>query len=124
MGLMDMLTKELEKDMQAAEHEEKTANKEYTELVADAQETRAQDVKGMTTAENSKAELETELDEAKTQSIMKNDELQQIQTYIQDLHSSCDFILANFEVRREARGNEIDSLTNAKAVLSGADYSF
>merc|ERR1712159_437864 len=103
--------------------EEKTANKEYTELVADAQETRAQDAKSITTAENSKAELETELDEAKTQNIMKNDELQQVQTYIQDLHSSCDFILANFEVRREARSNEIDGLTNAKAVLSGASYA-
>jgi len=123
MGLMDMLTKELEKDTQAAEHEEKTAQRDYTELVADAQETRAQDTKTITTAENAKAEMEGSLDEAKTQNIMKTDELQQLNAYTEDLHANCDFILGSFEVRREARSNEIEGLKSAKAVLSGASYN-
>ena len=34
----------------------------------------------------------------------------------------CDFILANFEIRRAARTSEMESLQNAKAVLNGADF--
>ena len=44
--------------------------------------------------------------------------------YIAQLHGSCDFLLENFDVRREARSGEIDAIKKAKAVLSGADYSF
>ena len=37
---------------------------------------------------------------------------------------NCDFLLKNFDLRREARSNEIDAMQKAKAVLGGADYSF
>jgi len=42
---------------------------------------------------------------------------------ISSLHADCDWLTQNFEVRKEARAGEIDSLKKAKAVLSGADYS-
>jgi len=122
MGLMDMMVRDLEKEIQEAEHNEKTAQKEYEELLADSQETRAQDVKTITTSENSKAELEGQLDEAKTKKTLTEETLSQLASYLADLHASCDFILANFEVRKEARTSEIDGLVNAKAVLSGANY--
>jgi len=44
--------------------------------------------------------------------------------YIQSLHGECDWLLKNFDVRKEARASEIDALGKAKAVLSGADFSF
>ena len=44
--------------------------------------------------------------------------------YIESLHAECDFLVKYFDVRKEARTGEIDSLVKAKAVLSGADYSF
>merc|ERR1719378_822392 len=44
--------------------------------------------------------------------------------YIQSLHAECDWLLKYFDVRKEARSSEIDALGKAKAVLSGADYSF
>jgi len=37
-----------------------------------------------------------------------------------DLHKSCDFVLKNFEARQTARAAEVDSLNEAKAILSGA----
>jgi regulator of replication initiation timing len=122
MALMDMLTKDLEKEITEAEHMEKTAQKEYTELVADAQETRAQNVKSITDKEASKANVEGKLEEAKTSHIVTADQLEQIKNYIADLHQSCDFIMAQFEFRRESRTQERESLENAKAVLSGASY--
>ena len=43
---------------------------------------------------------------------------------ISSLHSGCDWLLQYFEVREQARAGEVESLKQAKAVLSGADYSF
>merc|ERR1719217_1316614 len=50
-------------------------------------------------------------------------EMMALGEYIAKLHGSCDFLLENFDVRKEARASEIDALKKAKAVLSGADYS-
>jgi len=42
---------------------------------------------------------------------------------LKDIHLDCDWLLQNFDTRKEARTGEIDALKKAKAVLSGADYS-
>merc|ERR1719454_909811 len=39
-----------------------------------------------------------------------------------ELHSSCDFIVKNFEIRQQARDEEIEALKQAKAILSGAKF--
>ena len=36
-----------------------------------------------------------------------------------DLHKACDFTLKNFDIRQEARGQEIEALQQALAILSG-----
>merc|ERR1719238_739544 len=51
-------------------------------------------------------------------------ELEALNKEIAALHNNCDFLEKNYDVRKTARGNEIDALGKAKAVLSGADYSF
>merc|ERR1719473_933011 len=50
-------------------------------------------------------------------------ELEQLGNYKAELHSSCDFIVKNFEIRQQARDEEIEALKQAKAILSGADFS-
>merc|ERR1712085_140400 len=50
-------------------------------------------------------------------------ELMATEKYISSLHAECDWLLQYFDVRKEARAGEVDSLKKAKAVLSGADYS-
>merc|ERR1719265_950292 len=45
-------------------------------------------------------------------------------TALGDLHSQCDWLLQNYDARVSARAGEVDALKKAKAVLSGADYSF
>merc|ERR1719335_524112 len=57
LGLMDMIVKELEDDMKEAEYEEKTAQKDYEELMTESADTRAQKVKGITSKEEAKAKI-------------------------------------------------------------------
>jgi len=123
VALLKGLTRDLEKEIQEAEHSEKTATRDYEELIADAQESRAQKVKSIADKESTKAEVEGKLQEAKTQHVVTSDSYTQIKNYIADLHASCDFIVAQFEVRKEARTQEVESLKNAKAVLSGANFN-
>jgi len=124
IGMMDEIIRDLENDMKDMEYEEKTAQKDYAELMADSQATRAGDTKAMTGKETSKAEIESKLMSDKEIRAATATDLKQIGTVIQELHAACDFIMENFDLRKEARTNEIEGLKNAKAVLSGASFSF
>merc|ERR1719207_52145 len=103
LALMDSITKELEADMKDSEYAEKTAQTEYAELMADSQATRAQDAKSITDKEAAKATLEEKLMTAKKNHASTGDEIDLITGYISDLHVSCDFIMQNFDLRKEAR---------------------
>merc|ERR1719263_616723 len=123
IGLMDMIIKDLGNDMKDAEYEEKTAQKDYAELMADSQASRAADTKSLTGKKSTKAEVEGKLMTSKETRAATVQDLKLVGTTIQDLHASCDFILQNHDLRLEARTNEIESLKNAKAVLAGASFS-
>merc|ERR1719399_1174692 len=110
--MMDMLTADLDKEIQTMTVEEKEAQKEYEEFMAASAAKRAADAKSITEKEAAKAGLEAEMEAA----MAKGEQLK-------DLHLECDWLLENFEVRKEARAGEVDALKKAKAVLSGADYS-
>merc|ERR1719262_1341486 len=103
---------------------QKTAQKDYAELMADSQETRAGDTKALTGKTTTKAETEATLMTTKETRSSTATDLKQITTVIADLHAACDFIMQNFDLRKEARTAEIEGLKNAKAVLSGASFSF
>jgi len=122
MGLMDMITKEMESDAKEAELDEKTAQKDYTELMGESKTSRETDTKSITTKESAKAQMEGQLTDAKEKQALTMDQLEHIHGVISDLHASCDFIMENFDLRKTARTAEIDSLTNAKALLAGASF--
>merc|ERR1719453_1651827 len=123
MALMDMLMKELEGDLTESEHTEKTSQKDYEELMADSTATRAQNVASITDKEAAKADMDTAVEETKGKLESEQTTLSNIQQYIYQLHASCDFLVENYDLRKAARENELTSLANAKATLSGANLS-
>jgi hypothetical protein len=122
LGLMDMMVKEIETDMKDAAYEEKTSQADYAKLMESSEETRAANSKGIITKTSSKAQVEGKLDAAKDAYTAVNTDLDLIAATLGDLHMQCDFLLQNYDLRKEARTNEIESLKNAKAILSGADF--
>jgi len=123
ISMMDTIISDLGSDMKDMEYEEKTAQKDYAELMADSQETRAGDSKALTGKTAAKAETESVLMTTKEIRSATATDLKQVATVIADLHAACDFIMQNFDLRKEARTSEIEGLKNAKAVLSGASFS-
>ena len=65
---------------------------------------------------------EADLVEAKEDKEAVMLELEQLANYKAELHSSCDFVMKNFEIRQTARDEEIEALKQAKAILSGAKF--
>jgi len=123
IAMIDALVKDLDTEMTEAETEEKLAQEEYEELMADSAQKRAADSKSITTKEGEKADTETALSEQSETHKSTSKELMATLEYIQSLHADCDWLLKYFDMRKEARTGEIDSLKKAKAVLSGADFS-
>jgi len=115
IAMIDLLVKDLDKEMQEAEVMEKDSQKEYEEMMADAASKRATDAKSITEKEGAKATTEGELEQEKDKKTASTKELLATVDYIQSLHSECDWLLQNFDARKEARASEVEALKNAKA---------
>merc|ERR1719231_1674669 len=61
LALMDSIVADLKMSLGEAEHEEKTATADYTELMSDSQATRASDSKAITDKSAAKADLEAKV---------------------------------------------------------------
>merc|ERR1719198_2402947 len=123
IAMIDMLIKDLEKEMTQAELEEKDGQEDYETFMKDSATKRAEDSKTMTDKEGALADLETGLGQQKSDKAQAEKDLGALNEYIHSLHLECDWLIKYFDMRKEARTNEIDALEKAKAVLSGADYS-
>jgi len=123
IGLMDMLASDLQKDIQEAATEEKDSQKEYEEVLEDSQKKRSADSKLITTKAEAKAEADTVVQATNESLSSANQELYLTKQYVADLHKSCDFLMENFDFRKDARTQERDALIKAKTVLRGADFS-
>merc|ERR1719182_404460 len=92
-------------------------------MVNEAADKRAADTISIEEKSSVKANLEDEITKNSDQKAAEEAELMATKQYIADLHADCDWLIQNFQTRKDARTNEIDALKKAKAVLSGADYS-
>jgi len=123
IAMMDSLTKDLDKEMTEAEVTEKDAQGDYETFMQDSATKRAEDSKTLTDKQGALAGLETSLGEQKAEKTSTEKTLGATNEYIASLHAECDWMIKYFDMRKEARSTEINALGNAKAVLSGADYS-
>jgi len=123
IAMMDLLVQDLDKEVQASTVEEKNALAEYEATMTDSANSRRDDSKALTDKEAAVAELKSFLEGNAEEAKGLSRELMGAKKYQASLHGECDWLLQYFEARKTARADEIESLGNAKAVLSGADYS-
>merc|ERR1719210_1278373 len=103
MAMMDLLIRDLDKEMTEAETEEKDAQADYEALMEDSAEKRTADAKALTGREAAKAELQTDLDSHMEAKKSGTKELADTVKLIQSLHGECDWLLQYFAARKEAR---------------------
>jgi len=125
-GVMEMIEKlihdsqELMSDSKKAESDAQLA---YEKLIADTNtEVKAlqEEVVSKTQA---KVDAEKDLRDAKADLAATIRELEGLAKYNSELHAECDYVLKNFDLRQQARREEIVALQQAKQILNGASLS-
>jgi septal ring factor EnvC (AmiA/AmiB activator) len=122
--MIDLLIRDLDKEITEAQTQEEMSQKAYEELMNDSAEKRAKDVKAIQVKQSAVADNEELLTTANGDLKAKKQEFMAVETYVSQLHGECDWLLQNFDLRKSARAEEMDALKQAKAVLAGADFSF
>merc|ERR1719502_2212351 len=115
--MIDLLIKDLDKEMTEAEVTEKNSQKDYEAYMRDSAESRAEATKALTDKLATSANLKMELEAASDYKGATTKELMATESYISSLHAECDWLLKYFDMRKEARTGEIESLKSAKAIL-------
>mmetsp|Transcript_64506 Transcript_64506/g.165986 ORF Transcript_64506/g.165986 Transcript_64506/m.165986 type:complete len:717 (+) Transcript_64506:64-2214(+) len=123
IAMIDLLIKDLGKEMTEAETTEKDSQADYEALMKDSADKRTADSKSLTEKEAAKADTEALLEKTEEEKGSADKELGATLQYVASLHAECDWLLQYFDARKAARSSEMEALTSAKAVLSGADYS-
>merc|ERR1719364_435321 len=123
IAMINLLIKDLDKEMTEAKVTEQDSQADYEAMLKDSAEKRATDSKALTEKSAAKAGLQEDIESDTDAKAATVKELMATEQYISSLHAECDWLLQYFDTRKEARAGEIESLSTAKAVLSGADFS-
>merc|ERR1719221_1753272 len=121
--MIDLLIADLDKEMQEASVNEKNSQEEYETMMAESAAKRAADSKSITDKSAEKAATQEAHQAEGDRLANAQGEHMNTMKQIASLHGECDWLLKYFDVRKQARADEVESLNNAKAVLSGASYS-
>jgi len=121
IGMMDALAAELEKETAVATANENDAQGDYEKFIADSKTMRADNSAILEDKGAAKADAEGAL--GGHQDVVEGafGKLKGSNDQLKAIHKDCDWLLANYDARKEARADEVDALGKAKAVLSGAD---
>jgi len=123
MAMIDLLVRDLDKELTEAETDEKLAQTEYEALMESSAHKRATDSKTITEKESLHAQLETAHETHVEGKASTTKDLLATGEYLQSLHAECDWLVKYFDTRKEARASEVEALGQAKAVLAGADFA-
>jgi hypothetical protein len=119
MGLIEQIiedSKALEKE--AMDGEQK-AQVDYEDFVKSSNKVVADLQAAIQTKTKAVAAAQLELEQAQSDHGNALGELEALAAYKADLHTNCDFLLKNFDVRQKARQQEIEAIQEGKAILSG-----
>merc|ERR1712039_201026 len=120
MGLLEQIiedSKKLESEATASEYQ---AQADYERFVKDSNNLISQLSEAVTAKTKQKSAAGQDTADANGDLDSTKEELESLAAYEGDLHSQCDFVLKNFEIRQKARLQEMEAIQAAKAILSGA----
>jgi len=124
-GVMGMIQQIID-DARAMESEairsEEDSQKSYEDFVKDSNDSIEAKSKDIVNKSQVRAKAEADQVEATRGKEAAMLELEQLANYKSELHSSCDFVMNNFEIRQTGRDEEIEALGQARAILSGSKF--
>jgi len=101
---------------------EQKSQKDYAQIVQDATNSIETDRSSIESKTGEVAENEAALSETEKEQLLNQEELDKLTALLQAHHAECDYVMKYFDIRQEARQEEMDAIKDAKAILSGADF--
>merc|ERR1719198_2888661 len=123
MGMMQQIIDDAKTMEQEALTAEEDAQRAYESFVNETNTAIDEKVKDITHKSEQKAKAESDKVETEVQ---RDESMATLETLSQenaDLHRSCDFLLKNFDLRKQLREEEIEALKGGIAMFSGATFS-
>jgi chromosome segregation ATPase len=123
IAMLEMVIKDAEATEAAAMTAEQEAQASYSTIVLDTKASIEADrdtisLKLEETAKAEGAKAETEGSQSANAA-----QLAKLGDMLAAFHQDCDWLIKNFDTRQTARAEEMDAITDAKAILSGAKFS-
>lgn len=108
-----------EKELDVSEN---AAQNRYAEIVRDLTASIEANRNAIEEKASQTASTEVEKSETDEAQLSNGEELEGLGRLLKSHHLECDFLLKYFDIRQQARAEEVDAITDAKAILSGADF--
>jgi len=119
LGMIEQIVEESVQLEKEATSTEAAAQADYETLLKDSNDMINALAKAITKRKDSIAKARLDLADSSSNLDSTNGELESLAASKTDLHGQCDFVLKNFDVRQEARLQEIEAIQQAKAFLDG-----
>jgi len=122
MGMIEQIiqdAKTMEAEAVRAEEEGQAAYEDFVQKTNASIEEKSRDI---VNKKEDRAAAEEDMVNSKDEKEAVLLELEQLSNYNAELHQSCDFVMKNFNLRQQARDEEVEALRQAKAILSGANF--
>jgi len=102
---------------------EQKSQEEYASFVAATTASIEADRQAIESAEEQTASANGARSETEEAQLANDADLKKLGELLTGIHMDCDFVLKYFDVRQKARAEEMDAITEAKAILSGSNFS-
>jgi chromosome segregation ATPase len=120
MAIMEEMKHDIELEVAELKHDEEESQADFDKLSTESSKATKDKKKEVTGREEAKAAIDEKI---QIQTGVKggyDDEVSALDEKLKALHEQCDFLLENYEKRKEARAQEMEGLSKSKAVLQGA----
>jgi len=122
LQLLAQIISEAEQEEKVLELDENDAQRIYGEFVASSTASIEADRNSIAEKEKHTAESSGELSKTEESQLANGEMLTSLDGQLVGLHAECDYVIKYFKLRQGARAEEMDSIEEAKAILSGADF--
>jgi len=123
MQLLSMIIEDARRTEDEMGADENTAQKDYAGFVAVTTESIQADREAIAEKESQAASAEGEKSETEESQLANEASLGKLAGLLQGIHNQCDYVIKYFDIRQKSRAEEMDAIEEAKAILSGANFS-
>merc|ERR1719161_2282938 len=121
-SILEMITSDIQKDIKTATTAEEDSVKDYDDFMSSSEATMGQIDSDVADLEGEIGDAEIAVKDARGVRADEKKVLDETLMYLRSIAEGCDFMAANFELRKSNREAETDGLLEAEAALTGGSF--